>query len=271
MPNKKKVNDWHPVEGEPVALVLDESSPGLVWRVLRPTTDIHEWVSAITSSGDPRSDNPGSRRHPGFGVWPWPGHGRPVVPMRLEFRYGAPVESATVVFELEGDMVGRCEFTVDADGEIRPGPLTIEAAPNVDDADPFRRVDDGPIVRRQLADWLAQPAVASLLGRALTVPSRRPGRRGKPAVEYAIWAARYVAALRVDDRRPAKVIVDERAAAGESVNLRQVNNAIHRARRLDPPLLTESPPGRAGGELTPEAVEILITNNLNHLLPDKED
>jgi integrase len=60
--------------------------------------------------------------------------------------------------------------------------------------------------------------------------------------------------------RPApagRVIVEEAERAGDHVTLKDVNNAVGRARHLG--LLTHAPPGKAGGELTAAAIEQLRT------------
>lgn len=79
---------------------------------------------------------------------------------------------------------------------------------------------------------------------------RRPGRRRQPDEFYAQVAAAYIRALEAGSRSPARDI-----AEAESYSVSQVNNWIHEARRRE--LLTSAPPGRAGGELTVRARELL--------------
>jgi hypothetical protein len=77
----------------------------------------------------------------------------------------------------------------------------------------------------------------------------RVGRRGRDAAYYARWAAEYVDAL---SRSPRPV---EDLAARHSLSASQIRNLMHACRRRG--MLTASPPGRAGGELTPRAIELL--------------
>lgn len=82
----------------------------------------------------------------------------------------------------------------------------------------------------------------------------QPGRRRQPDEFYAAVAAAYVQALEAGSRSPARDIADAR-----SYSRSMVNNWIHEARRRD--LLTEAPPGRAGGELTERARALLAQEN----------
>lgn len=84
---------------------------------------------------------------------------------------------------------------------------------------------------------------------------RRPGRRGRPEVEYAQLAAAYVANL----HHPAPVA---RVARDANLSVSQVRALLVAARRHK--LLTPSPPGRAGGELTPKALQLLEEPNGQH-------
>ncbi len=83
------------------------------------------------------------------------------------------------------------------------------------------------------------------------------GRRGRDDLYYARIAGLYVARLAAGSRRPVADLADEwgamrgrRDTAGS-----RISQAVHEARRRG--LLTESPPGRAGGELTEKAKTIL--------------
>ena len=77
----------------------------------------------------------------------------------------------------------------------------------------------------------------------------RVGRRGRDDVYYARWAAAYVDALARSPRPAADL------AARHSLSASQIRNLMHACRRRG--LLTASPPGRPGGELTPRAVQLL--------------
>lgn len=275
MPKKKKVATSASdliAAGDRVAVVLDESRPGTFISAVKPPAEIENWISAITISADDRvaRRRVEQRTHAGFGVWPRPSaSGRGVVvPMRIEFTYGQSDDPVEVVFDMDGGLVGRYTFSVHGE-TIVPGRLTVESSGTDPADDPLRRLDDGPTVRRQLEQWLRHPLVAGLLGRPLVVAHRRPGRRGSDPLVYATWAARYVAALRVDERRPAREMVRQLTERGEYVTLKQVTNAVHRARRLG--MLTPTPAGRAGGQLTARAVELLQAAGLTELIPKEDD
>jgi hypothetical protein len=78
---------------------------------------------------------------------------------------------------------------------------------------------------------------------------RRTGRRGRPPKFYAEWAARYVAAMR-DSGPPL-----QRLALEYHFDPSSIRGFLYEARRRG--LLTKAPPGRAGGELTARALELL--------------
>lgn len=82
----------------------------------------------------------------------------------------------------------------------------------------------------------------------LTV-NTRVGRRGRNDSYYAGWAAAYVEAL----ARSSRPVED--LAVRNSLSSSQVRNLIHACRRRG--MLTASPPGRAGGQLTAAARRIL--------------
>lgn len=77
----------------------------------------------------------------------------------------------------------------------------------------------------------------------------RVGRRGRDDLYYARWAVAYVEAL----ARSARPIED--LAARHNLSASQIRNLTHACRRRG--MLTASPPGRAGGELTPRAIALL--------------
>ena len=251
MPEQEQVDSEQPswlgeaIElGERVALVLNDTG-GIRSSAVVPVAVVEQW--AVTYTLPDEGDVP--RPHYGFGVFPNRGGGRQCIPMRLEFPYQSPAEPVEAVFDLENGLTGRYRFDV-ANGHARFLDLTVTAARDVGDADPLRRLNLG-VLRDQLTAWLRHPLFVAHTGQGVSVTPRRPGRRGSDPLMYALWARRYVRALRIDSRRPARVIVDEAAAAGEHVTLKQVNNAVRRARNLG--LLTKGKVGAAGGELTPEA------------------
>ena len=112
------------------------------------------------------------------------------------------------------------------------------------------------------------PAIAKqLLGRhgvtlGTEMASRRPGRTGRPDSYYLAWAEAYVERLAAGSRRPIKDLAERPPRAikgyvsdGAHVSEATVRDLIHQARARD--LLTPSPIGRAGGELTPKAIRML--------------
>ena len=83
----------------------------------------------------------------------------------------------------------------------------------------------------------------------------RPGRKGRPDSEYAMWAARYVSACRQDARRPIARLTKEHANHTESKLRAILNKARNRG------LLTATPQkGVAGGRLTKRALQLLQEN-----------
>jgi hypothetical protein len=79
---------------------------------------------------------------------------------------------------------------------------------------------------------------------------RRPGRRGRPDLFYAQWAAMYVRELRLTPKAPVKAL-----ATKENYAEATVREFIHTARQRE--LLTRSRRGQSGGQLTPKALALL--------------
>jgi hypothetical protein len=79
---------------------------------------------------------------------------------------------------------------------------------------------------------------------------KRSGRRGRPDVDYARAAARYVELVAALAEQPTVELADELALSPT-----QARSVLAQARARG--LLTEAPKGRAGGRLTPKAVELL--------------
>ncbi len=77
----------------------------------------------------------------------------------------------------------------------------------------------------------------------------RVGRRGRDESYYARWAAEYVGALTRSGNPAADL------AARHNLSASQVRNLVHACRKRG--MLTAAPPGRAGGELTARAIELL--------------
>ena len=76
-------------------------------------------------------------------------------------------------------------------------------------------------------------------------------RRGRPDIEYAIWADRYVLAVEQSGGRPLPLLTSEYPGYSED-SLRAILNKA-RVRKL----LGKSPPGKAGGQLLPKAIQLL--------------
>ncbi len=113
----------------------------------------------------------------------------------------------------------------------------------------LRRVPVERLIR--LAQQGVPSEIAELPWREwVTTDRSRPGRLGRPDIEYAQHAELYVRVLRSGVPKPT-------AQLAEQLHLSpvQVRNIIGQARKRG--LLTSAPKGRAGGELTELAIEIL--------------
>jgi hypothetical protein len=91
---------------------------------------------------------------------------------------------------------------------------------------------------------------------------RRPGRAGRSDSFYLAWAVGYVERLGAGSRRPVKDLAEHPPkiirgyiSDGNLTSEATVRDIIHQARERG--LLTRSPAGRPGGELTPKAKQIL--------------
>ena len=84
---------------------------------------------------------------------------------------------------------------------------------------------------------------------ARAVDPRRPGQRGRPLIEYAQIAARYVAYVELGERAA------ERLAADLHLSKSQIQSLLWESRSHG--LLTKGRSGRQGGELTDLAVSLL--------------
>ena len=80
---------------------------------------------------------------------------------------------------------------------------------------------------------------------------RRPGRRGRDDLPYAVWAARYVTKVQTNPRAP----YPELAAEHPGFSERTIRECVSKARNRD--LLTRVGQGRTGGELTAKAKALL--------------
>jgi hypothetical protein len=85
----------------------------------------------------------------------------------------------------------------------------------------------------------------------------RPGGAGRSDIEYLLWADRYVKAIETNPTSPIKQMAAESGVYSESAIRAYVNKARVRG------LLTTAPPGRAGGELTDKARDLLSQRDAN--------
>jgi hypothetical protein len=93
------------------------------------------------------------------------------------------------------------------------------------------------------------------------VAKRRPGRAGRHDSFYLAWAEAYVERLAAGSRRPIKDLAERPprtirgyVSDGDRVSEATVRDFIHEARERG--LLTRSPKGRPGGELTSKAIRM---------------
>jgi hypothetical protein len=113
------------------------------------------------------------------------------------------------------------------------------------------RVPAGDALRLVLDDWLE--GLETLVGDL----DKRPGSVGRPDIEYAALAALYVAEVDNGNRNATSAVADQLG-----YGLRSVGNWLREARRRE--LLTDPPPGRAGGSLTPKAKQLLEAKRGEH-------
>lgn len=86
---------------------------------------------------------------------------------------------------------------------------------------------------------------------------RRPGRRGRSDVFLVRVAARYLGLIEDRVPNPVPVLTAELKAKGTDFPEATVRGFLHEARRRD--LLSRSPKGKAGGDLTAKGEDLLIT------------
>jgi hypothetical protein len=247
--------------GERVAITLDKNS-----GIALGAADSPDRHPGVTSTIDSVTKEVQHLR--GFGIWPrWPDSSSAQAwPMRLEFAFGmrGPV---TAVVNLGDGLIGRFEF------DRAEAPIWRLVIEPTSDADPsaagLKRFNLGRVLA-QVDEWVRHPYVVRARGGDVaSAPRRRPGRRGADPLEYAVIAASYVAALGTHPTDPARALVNQAGECGEHKTLTDVRNAVRRARALG--MLTEPPVrGRAGGELTARATDLLRSAGQTDLIPTKE-
>ncbi len=119
----------------------------------------------------------------------------------------------------------------------------------------LRGLERDPTFEKQLLGAFGIPPGSKIV-------RRRPGRAGRPDSFYLVWAVAYVKRLATGSRRPVKDLAEHPpkdirgyVSDGNVTSVATVRDVIHQARVRD--LLTDSPPGRPGGELTPKAKQML--------------
>lgn len=112
-------------------------------------------------------------------------------------------------------------------------------------------------VADEFAELLKDPLVRMYLGERWHQRPVRPGRAGTDDLFYAQWAQRYVDALEAAPSRPIEHLVEQAAEGGEHLTPAQVRAYLNKARSPQRALLTKADPGKAGGELTDRARELL--------------
>lgn len=145
-----------------------------------------------------------------------------------------------------------------------PSPVSIHVEPHDDDPiDP--RVFAKLSLRWMLTDIqreMSEPFLRYLLTRNndpgwqdpfIALP--RTGRKGRPDIDFAVWADRYVTARNQTKGRPMKVLMAENPGFSNAA----IKAILHKARGRG--LLTKSEQGRAGGDLTKKAIDLLTTHN----------
>jgi hypothetical protein len=132
------------------------------------------------------------------------------------------------------------QLTVEPWGDVvPPGGITTRM---------LRQVRTGAIIASARAAARAIGAIMPDAAPDLSV-SERVGRRGRDDRFYARWAAEYADAL---TRSPNPVA---EMAGRHHLSPSQVRNLVHACRNKK--MLTAAPSGRAGGELTARAIELL--------------
>jgi hypothetical protein len=147
-------------------------------------------------------------------------------------------------------------LVVDADTVVPPTGLTSR---DLRDVKVTAHLSGFPDLNRKVRTILGVDTKPLRARRSLTKADanlvQRPGRAGRDKLELARIAARYTGFVEDGSRRPIEDLTAELCAKGRDVSSATVRGFIHDARRAG--LLTPTPKGRAGGDLTDEAVRLL--------------
>jgi len=93
------------------------------------------------------------------------------------------------------------------------------------------------------------------------IDTQRPGRAGRPDIKYAMWAEKYVDAVEATCGKPMAKLMAENPGFDEDA----LRSILNKARKRG--LLSNSPSGRAGGNLTAKA-EALLTERKERGYPE---
>lgn len=163
---------------------------------------------------------------------------------------GWKYERCAVVARVLDGWLLRAEMVLDDNGapvvsgiEMRPE----NGAAGLVGANVLRQLGFGAVTD-SVSRWLADPMVKRWIGNEWARTVRRPGRSGADLRNYAVVAARYVRACRVDPKRPYPVMVEEARQRGEYETEVALRSTVRRARSKG--VLTPASGPRAGGDLT---------------------
>ncbi len=151
-----------------------------------------------------------------------------------------------IVVKATGGAIAPHQITIEMpDGSALPASLftRLRLTPVFDQ---MRRDFDSPVINYQLGMFDSTGWDEPFLQRP------RPGRKGRPDWEYALWASRYVSACEQDAGRPVALLIERFPGHSETMLRAILYKARNRGLLTDPPQK-----GRAGGVLTALAVRLL--------------
>ena len=126
-------------------------------------------------------------------------------------------------------------------------------------ADEVRRHVLQQLAGKRGAAWILDSFGLQRMGftEAILDAPHRPGRRGRDEAFYASIAVRYAVLVATGTRTPIQDLAKELVGQGEWFSPESVRQLVTKARARG--LLTEAPPGRAGGVATERAWELVKT------------